>query len=366
MPATNLPNLGLGGDTPNNEDNWDVQDRANLRRLDAVHRLSVKDKDLNTPPGSPADGDRYIVGPSPTGAWAGQAGKVTAYNASTVAGHSPGWDFYTPKDNWLAYVVDEQMDYVYFSAAWEKAAIRERLKTLERFYPFSVVPTTQYNTYAGGEGTITLETPAVILQQTVAALRSNKIIEVRVETKSSDEFVEGFDNSDGNQFPMSIGCQMWASAFTAANVDEACFAGIEWGGYGVTTQPFPTLAGQGLVMLRQHLKTKGTWDLLCSLGDGSATSIATLTDVAFTPPGEGHRLMLVSDPFAGKVYGYIDGRKIGPLTFNMWQANMQGLAVLQSGLFMTSGVQTGSGSLIQAYFSSFHSAHYNTHLPGAA
>ncbi len=30
----------------------------------------------NNPPGSPADGDTYIVGSTPTGAWAGKANKI--------------------------------------------------------------------------------------------------------------------------------------------------------------------------------------------------------------------------------------------------------------------------------------------------
>lgn len=41
---------------------------------------------LNTPPGSPTDGDSYVIGPSPTGAWAGRANTV-AYRTSG------GWRF---------------------------------------------------------------------------------------------------------------------------------------------------------------------------------------------------------------------------------------------------------------------------------
>lgn len=33
----------------------------------------------NSPPGSPTNGDRYIVGTSPTGAWAGQSNKLAQW-----------------------------------------------------------------------------------------------------------------------------------------------------------------------------------------------------------------------------------------------------------------------------------------------
>lgn len=50
------------------------------------------------PPGSPAVGDRYVVAPSPTGLWAGQATKVATWFGS--------WVFTTPTKGLLANYVD--------------------------------------------------------------------------------------------------------------------------------------------------------------------------------------------------------------------------------------------------------------------
>jgi hypothetical protein len=47
--------------------------------LDIVSGGGVLDRDLNVPPISPASGDAYIVGPSPSGVWAGRAGSITAF-----------------------------------------------------------------------------------------------------------------------------------------------------------------------------------------------------------------------------------------------------------------------------------------------
>jgi len=41
--------------------------------------IAVKSVTLAAPPGSPTPGDVYVVGADPTGAWAGQAGKLTQY-----------------------------------------------------------------------------------------------------------------------------------------------------------------------------------------------------------------------------------------------------------------------------------------------
>lgn len=82
-----------------------------IRALDAIVQLSVLDRDLATPPGAPAEGARYIVGPSPTGAWAGQAGKVAAWQDGA-------WAPYTPREGFLAWIADEDVAVVWSGAAW--------------------------------------------------------------------------------------------------------------------------------------------------------------------------------------------------------------------------------------------------------
>jgi hypothetical protein len=82
-----------------------------LRALDAVVQLAVLDKDLATPPGAPAEGARYIVGQSPTGAWAGQAGSIAAFQDGA-------WAFYAPQEGWRAWVADEDRLYAWSGSLW--------------------------------------------------------------------------------------------------------------------------------------------------------------------------------------------------------------------------------------------------------
>ena len=82
-----------------------------IRAIDAIVQLSVLDRTLATPPVSPADGDRYIVAATPAGAWAGQAGKIAAWQDSA-------WIFYTPKKGWIAWISSENAALAYNGSAW--------------------------------------------------------------------------------------------------------------------------------------------------------------------------------------------------------------------------------------------------------
>jgi len=77
----------------------------------APFQRQVLDKDLNDPPGSPAEGDRYIVGPTPTGVWVGHAKSIAWYDGAA-------WAFDAPEEGWFVYVVDEAAFYAYETAAW--------------------------------------------------------------------------------------------------------------------------------------------------------------------------------------------------------------------------------------------------------
>ena len=79
--------------------------------LDAFVFLAIQDRDLAAPPGSPTNGHAYLVAGSPTGDWAGQAGKIAIYYS--------GWRFFTPKEGWRAWIIDENCFMVYDGAAWQ-------------------------------------------------------------------------------------------------------------------------------------------------------------------------------------------------------------------------------------------------------
>ncbi len=82
-----------------------------LRLLDGLVQLSVLDHDLTAPPGSPADGDRYIVGSGATGDWAGWDLNVAMFTDGA-------WLRLPPRTGWRVWVEDEELLLVYDGTGW--------------------------------------------------------------------------------------------------------------------------------------------------------------------------------------------------------------------------------------------------------
>lgn len=112
MAAKTEPRSGLQFGWNLGESGWNVGTDANWLRLGRFgFHLSVIDRDLATPPGSPAAGATYIVAASPTGAWAGKEGQVAVWAGSA-------WVFGTPRVGWIAYIEDEEKLSAYKAGGW--------------------------------------------------------------------------------------------------------------------------------------------------------------------------------------------------------------------------------------------------------
>jgi len=86
-----------------------------IRNLDALTQLSLEDKDLTAPPGSPPEGAAYIVAPGGTGQWAGHDQAIAAWQDGA-------WAFYEPQQGWIGWLRDEDTQVVYNGSTWENLA----------------------------------------------------------------------------------------------------------------------------------------------------------------------------------------------------------------------------------------------------
>lgn len=108
-----------------------------LARIDALMNTGAVDKDLATPPGSPAAGDVYIVAASPTGAWAGKAGQIAYFDQI--------WRFIVPNEGVTLWLKDENIHYSYDGSNW----IRSHADIVSVYEEGSFSPTMFGSTTAG-------------------------------------------------------------------------------------------------------------------------------------------------------------------------------------------------------------------------
>jgi Protein of unknown function (DUF2793) len=111
------PNLGLWWRWLAGESGWGLGGfNPNMAVLDALVGAGVLVLGQNSTPGSPGDGDRYIVGGSPSGTFTGHANALAVYRTTDTA-----WSFYAPKTGWRVYDVATKTLYVYNGTSWSPA-----------------------------------------------------------------------------------------------------------------------------------------------------------------------------------------------------------------------------------------------------
>ena len=82
-----------------------------LALIDALTQLSVSARNVTTPPATPAEGDRLLIGAGATGAFAGKSNQIATFLAG-------GWSFLAPRAGWRAYIEAEQLLLLHNGAEW--------------------------------------------------------------------------------------------------------------------------------------------------------------------------------------------------------------------------------------------------------
>lgn len=91
-----------------------------LLRLDALVQLSAHSATTSTQPGSPSDGDIYLLPSGKTGAaWGAMANGAIAYYRDGI------WEELTPNTGWRCYVADEAALYTRNAGAWKRIAAEQ-------------------------------------------------------------------------------------------------------------------------------------------------------------------------------------------------------------------------------------------------
>lgn len=115
MALSTGPNLGLLVNGIKGEEHYDLLMRM-WRALDSIVQPTVKGR-LSVAPGSPADGDTYIIIPTATGTWSGHDNKIGRYSSILAT-----WEYFTPKNGWTFYDQLAGTEYRYNGTNWAAVA----------------------------------------------------------------------------------------------------------------------------------------------------------------------------------------------------------------------------------------------------
>lgn len=163
-PIYALPEWAAAQATP-----WLTENQAK-RLIEAVVRGSVLDRDLSAPPGSCADGACYLVAASPTGAWAGQAGKLAVAVGANAAS---GWLFASiATAGQLLWVEDEAVRLHHDGAAWSVLGAKVQSVTSAA----TVTPT-----FTADQVNITAQAAALTLANPTGTAVDGKRLTIRIK-----------------------------------------------------------------------------------------------------------------------------------------------------------------------------------------
>lgn len=174
-----------------------------LSHIDALMNTAAISRTTSTPPGSPADGDVYVVGSGATSDWASHDDDITYYDQD--------WKFITPNEGMTLWVEDESLFYTFDGANW-----------------------TALTVVNGASYTQNMWVPAVLMKPSVTT-GSAAMAQVQISAGQPDLLTLDFDASTEEYAQFSVALRggwnegtvkaalYWSHAATATNF------GVVWG-----------------------------------------------------------------------------------------------------------------------------------------
>src|SRR5271154_2017674 len=108
-----------------NGDTYGDGERHQFRTWQGLIQPNVISLALSTPPGSPVNGNTYVVGAAPTGAWAGQANAIAYWAVDPQDGPSitptiatGAWEFYAPLAGWTVFDNFTKLNWKFDGTLW--------------------------------------------------------------------------------------------------------------------------------------------------------------------------------------------------------------------------------------------------------
>lgn len=107
-------NIGIVNNYAPGDNGWSSNMNFVLRWIDTLLDGNFKSASTTAPPGSPAEGDTYIIPAGATGAWSSQTNKLTRWSVGLAA-----WEFLTPKTGWgPVWIVDSAQYLTFNGSSW--------------------------------------------------------------------------------------------------------------------------------------------------------------------------------------------------------------------------------------------------------
>jgi len=257
-----------------------------LYQFDAFLCARFLDRDLTVPPGSPSDGDTYLVHATATGAWTGQDNKI-AYCADGA------WRFYAPFAGLVAFVADESKLLVYTGTSWVDYA---------SLMPLQNVPLVGVNTTASSPNLLSVQSNAVLftdiatgsggtgdIRATLSKQASGNTASFLFQDAFSGRAEIGLTGDDNFHFKVSPDGSTWhdgivltassgqatiaSAAITSADINGGTVDGASIGASAASTGAFTTLSASGATTMTTFTSN--------GFKDGKSTAVTTVqTDSA--------------------------------------------------------------------------------------